>query len=156
VDSCVRNHQLTSRYSFASYATSNDHTSADGTVSDKSPSLSSPPSSSPGDESNEYLSSDEEYEQITARDKDMTVLAAKSWEIKAVGFIESPYLKRYGTPKQATISRHEGGAREGRVRLLPGFEECIDKLDGFDYIWVLTLMHRNSGFKKKIKPQVRM
>ena len=37
----------------------------------------------------------------------------------------------------------------------PGFEECIDQMEGFDYIWVLTFMHLNSGFKKKIKPQPR-
>ena len=59
-----------------------------------------------------------------------------------------------GTPKQATIARN-GGKMEGKIQLFPGYEECLDELEGFDYIWVITLMHLNSGFKKKIKPQPR-
>ncbi len=82
-------------------------------------------------------------------------IAERSWTVNPVGFVESPYVIRHNTPKQATISRHDGGALPGRIVLLPGFEECIDGLEGFDFIWVLTMMHRNSGYKKKIKPQPR-
>ena len=77
------------------------------------------------------------------------------WEVRAVGVVESPYVEKYGTPKQATISRRDGGAQEGRLRLFPGFEDCIAELEGFDYIWVLSLMHLNKGFKTKIRPQPR-
>ena len=77
------------------------------------------------------------------------------WEVRAVGVVESPYAEKFGTPKQATISRKDGGAQEGRLRLFPGFEDCIAELEGFDYIWVLTLMHLNKGFKTKIRPQPR-
>ena len=77
------------------------------------------------------------------------------WPVLAVGVIESPYVTKYDTPKQATISRHDGGARAGSIRLFPGYEECIDQLDGFDFIWVITYMHLNSGFKKKIRPMPR-
>lgn len=79
----------------------------------------------------------------------------RRWEVQAVGVVESPYSEKFGTPKQATISREEGGALEGKIRLFPGFEDCIDKLEGFDYIWVLTLMHLNKGYKTKIRPQPR-
>ena len=82
-------------------------------------------------------------------------IAERSWTVTPVGYVESPYVKRFGTPKQATISRHEGGAQPGRIVLLPGFEECIEKLDGFDFIWVLSFMHRNSGYKTQIKPMPR-
>ena len=82
-------------------------------------------------------------------------IAERSWTVKPVGYVESPYVKRFGTPKQATISRHEGGAQAGRIILLPGFEECIEKMDGFDFIWVLSFMHRNSGYKTQIKPMPR-
>ena len=77
------------------------------------------------------------------------------WPVLAVGVIESPYVTKYDTPKQATISRHDGGARAGSIRLFPGYEDCIDQLDGFDFIWVITYMHLNSGFKKKIRPMPR-
>ena len=81
--------------------------------------------------------------------------AERSWTVTPVGYVESPYVKRFGTPKQATISRHEGGAQPGRIVLLPGFEECIEKMEGFDFIWVLSFMHRNSGYKTQIKPMPR-
>lgn len=77
------------------------------------------------------------------------------WDVKAVGVVESPYSEKFGTPKQATISRQEGGALDGRIRLFAGYEECISNLEGFDYIWVLSLMHLNKGFKTKIRPQPR-
>lgn len=76
------------------------------------------------------------------------------WEVKPIGVVESPYMNRYGTPKQPTIVR-DGGKVAGKIKLYPGYEDCIDHLDGFDYIWVISLMHLNSGFKRKIKPQPR-
>ena len=79
----------------------------------------------------------------------------KRWEVQAVGVVDSPYADKFGTPKQATISRQDGGALEGRLKLFPGYEECIAELQGFDYVWVLSLMHLNKGFKTKIRPQPR-
>ena len=78
------------------------------------------------------------------------------WDVLAVGVVVSPYSMKYETPKQATISRHDGGAQAGSIKLFPGYEDCIDKLDGFDFIWVITYMHLNSGFKKKIRPMPRV
>ena len=77
------------------------------------------------------------------------------WDVLAVGVIVSPYSMKFDTPKQATISRHDGGAQAGSIKLFPGYEECISNLDGFDFIWVITYMHLNSGFKKKIRPMPR-
>lgn len=77
------------------------------------------------------------------------------WDVLAVGVIVSPYSMKFDTPKQATISRHDGGAQAGSIKLFPGYEECINNLDGFDFIWVITYMHLNSGFKKKIRPMPR-
>jgi hypothetical protein len=78
------------------------------------------------------------------------------WDVLAVGVVVSPYSMKFDTPKQATISRHDGGAQAGSIKLFPGYEDCIDQLDGFDFIWVITYMHLNSGFKKKIKPMPRV
>jgi tRNA-Thr(GGU) m(6)t(6)A37 methyltransferase TsaA len=75
-----------------------------------------------------------------------------SYEVKAVGVIKSPYTDRFLTPKQATISRYEGGKLRGQIQIFDEYKDCIDQLDGFDYIWVITMMHLNSGFRKKIKP----
>jgi hypothetical protein len=78
------------------------------------------------------------------------------WDVLAVGVVVSPYSMKFDTPKQATISRHDGGAQAGSIKLFPGYEDCIDQLDGFDFIWVITYMHLNSGFKKKIRPMPRV
>jgi tRNA-Thr(GGU) m(6)t(6)A37 methyltransferase TsaA len=75
------------------------------------------------------------------------------WEIKPIGYIESPYENKHGTPKQATISRNDTIKSYGKIILFDEYKDCISDLDGFDYIWVLSLMHLNLGFKKKIRPQ---
>lgn len=77
------------------------------------------------------------------------------WEVRPVGVIESPYHEKFNTPKQATISNRDGGAQPGKIRLFPEFYDCLTCLEGFDYVWVLTLMHLNSGYKTKIRPQPR-
>lgn len=81
--------------------------------------------------------------------------AEMRWEVRPVGVVESPYLEKFNTPKQATISTRDGGAQHGKIRLYPEFFDCLDKLQGFDYIWVVSLMHLNKGFKTKIRPQPR-
>jgi tRNA-Thr(GGU) m(6)t(6)A37 methyltransferase TsaA len=79
--------------------------------------------------------------------------AERTWEVKPVGFVQSPYIEKLGTPKQATILSLDGGRQEGKIQLYPGFEECINDLSGFDYIWVITFMHLNQGFKTKVFPR---
>jgi len=128
------------------YSTVNDGASSHPTpITSTVSSTSSPSSSSPLNDATENEVDTDSYIPI----------AERSWTVKPVGYVESPYSKRFGTPKQATISRHEGGAQAGRIILLPGFEECIEKMDGFDFIWVLSFMHRNSGYKTQIKPMPR-
>lgn len=77
----------------------------------------------------------------------------RRWEVRPIGVVRSPYLEKFQTPKQATISRTTGQSVNGTLELFAGFEECISDLEGFDYVWVLTMMHLNSGFKTKIRPQ---
>eukprot|EP01036_Dinobryon_divergens_P029120 gene29120-38182_t len=76
------------------------------------------------------------------------------WEVKPIGVVVSPYETKFGVPKQATISaRNDSLFSDGRIVLYPGYEKCICNLEGFDYIWVVSLMHLNNGFKQKIRPQ---
>lgn len=77
----------------------------------------------------------------------------RRWEVRPIGRIESPYVEKFGAPKQATILENGGGQAEGSIILFPGYEECLTSLEGFDYIWVISYLHRNSGFKTKIRPQ---
>lgn len=42
---------------------------------------------------------------------------------------------------------------DGSLEMFDEYKECISDIAGFDYIWVITLMHLNAGFKHKIRPQ---
>lgn len=75
----------------------------------------------------------------------------RRWEIRPIGKVESIYKEKFGTPKQATI----GSKESGKLHLFEEFNECLEDLDGFNYIWVLTLMHLNDGYKTRIKPLPR-
>lgn len=79
----------------------------------------------------------------------------RRWEIRPIGKVESIYKDKFGTPKQATISSAEGGKTPGKLILFDEFRECLEDLSGFDYLWVLSLMHLNDGFKTRIKPLPR-
>jgi tRNA (adenine37-N6)-methyltransferase len=81
------------------------------------------------------------------------VVSDEKFQIEPIGFIESPYDRKFGVPKQATISNVEQPAREGRIRLLPEFREALEELEGFDYIWAITYMHLNRGYKLKVNPK---
>lgn len=66
--------------------------------------------------------------------------------MQPIGIVVSPYESKFGVPKQATISdRNDTLFADGKIVLFPGFELCISNLEGFDYIWVLSLMHLNRG-----------
>jgi tRNA-Thr(GGU) m(6)t(6)A37 methyltransferase TsaA len=80
----------------------------------------------------------------------------RRWEVRPIGFVESPYHSKLGMPRQATVSRNDGGAQPGCIHLFEEFWECTKGIDGFDYIWVIALMHTNRGYKSKIVPAPRV
>lgn len=82
------------------------------------------------------------------------ILPTTQWNISPVGVIVSPYDNgKHNVPKQATISRL--GQVQGHIKLFPEFKECLLGLSEFDYIWAISWMHLNEGFKTKIRPQPR-
>lgn len=60
----------------------------------------------------------EEYSDFHARRKSLAIYAAwfnrvkttsdLRWEVKPVGIVRSPYINKFGVPKQATISARNG------------------------------------------------
>ena len=75
------------------------------------------------------------------------------FEMLPIGVVQSPYETKFGVPKQATITaRDDTRTADGKLQFFPPYHKCITSLEGFDYIWVITLMHLNSGFKSLIKP----
>ena len=85
----------------------------------------------------------------------ISTTADRRWEVKPIGRVESPYQQKFGTPKQATVEKNDGGKVAGKIHIFPEFRECLHDVEEFDYVWALTLMHLNSGFKTKIKPRPR-
>ena len=90
---------------------------------------------------------------LNDRNPRLETTSDRRWEVLPIGVVRSPYINKWLTPKQATISRMDGGAQNGSIELFKGFELCLDHLDGFDYIWAITFMHLNSGYKNLIKPK---
>ena len=88
--------------------------------------------------------------------------ADRRWEVRPIGYVESPYQTKVGMPRQATVSLNDGGAQHGVIHL---FEEefgagkkgggCCDGLEEFDFIWCIALMHTNTGYKATIQPSPR-
>lgn len=76
-----------------------------------------------------------------------------NWEISAIGRIQSPYQEKFKTPKQATILNENNEKSLGYIEIHKDYIECLQGLQDFDYIWVITYMHFNKGYKKKIKPK---
>ena len=93
---------------------------------------------------------------IDGKNPRIPTTADRQWQVSPIGKVQSPYIDKLGTPKQATISVAEGGAQDGTIELFPGYEECITSLEGFDYIWVISYMHLNRGFKTKILTRPRV
>ena len=88
--------------------------------------------------------------------------ADRRWEVRPIGYVESPYQTKVGMPRQATVSLNDGGAQHGVIHL---FEEefgagkkgggCCDGLEEFDFIWCIALLHTNTGYKATISPSPR-
>ena len=64
--------------------------------------------------------------------------AERRWDVKPIGVVISPYINKFGTPKQATIQKDDSTLDDARIQLFPGYEECIQDLEGFDYIWYFS------------------
>jgi tRNA-Thr(GGU) m(6)t(6)A37 methyltransferase TsaA len=68
-----------------------------------------------------------------------------------IGYIRTPYTDRYRAPRQPGTAA-DGAA--GEIVLEPGhnFEQALDDLKGFDFIWVIYWFHRNTTWKPKVLP----
>ena len=69
-------------------------------------------------------------------------------EIRPIGVIRTPFVRAAGTPIQSSVSQ----GVEGRVELLPGFEDGLRDLDGFDRIWLIYFFDRASETQLVVQP----
>ena len=87
--------------------------------------------------------------------------------MEPIGVIHSPYSARFGTPRQPTVTEGVlgGGALQGKIELFEGhdYENALDSLEGFDYIWVIAWLNRcvpsdkkkNKGWSSRVRPRMR-
>eukprot|EP00386_Alphamonas_edax_P004503 GDKI01014205.1.p1 GENE.GDKI01014205.1~~GDKI01014205.1.p1 ORF type:complete len:185 (-),score=47.90 GDKI01014205.1:236-790(-) len=71
----------------------------------------------------------------------------------------SPYTERFGTPRQANVEEGTLGsvAQEGVIELMDGhdFESALSGLGGFEYVWLITHLHLNTGWKPLVRVDPR-
>ena len=68
-----------------------------------------------------------------------------------IGIIRTPFKTKYGVPRQpGTAKEHTVGV----ITLNEGcnFEQAVEDLVGFDYVWVLFWFHKNTNWKPMVLP----
>jgi tRNA-Thr(GGU) m(6)t(6)A37 methyltransferase TsaA len=66
---------------------------------------------------------------------------------RPIAIVHSPFVWREEAPRQAGL-----GSNTGQIVLLPGYQNAIKDLAGFDHLWVLAWFHRSEGWKEQIIP----
>ena len=72
-----------------------------------------------------------------------------------IGFVESPYKERFGTPRQAVVTAHVAGgdASDGALVIaLDQAPQLLQDLDGFSHLWIIANLHLNTGWKPQVRP----
>jgi tRNA-Thr(GGU) m(6)t(6)A37 methyltransferase TsaA len=70
------------------------------------------------------------------------------FEMRAIGFVSSPYTETSQIPKGCGAS-HEA---EGVLEILPEFEEGLTDIEGFSHLFVIWVFHQADGYKLLGKP----
>src|SRR3989339_1033942 len=71
--------------------------------------------------------------------------------LRPIGFISTPFKSKYAAPRQPATALRKS---TGTIKLLPGynFEQALEDLREFDYIWVIFWFNKNSGWKPMVLP----
>lgn len=77
-------------------------------------------------------------------------------ELVPIGRVVSPYRERHGTPRQAVVveGTKSGTFEPATIELNPDVvpAEAVKGLEGFDYIWVIALLHLNQRWNATVVP----
>ena len=77
---------------------------------------------------------------------------ATSFSLTVVGHVRSPYVERFGTPRQPFA---DGSAARGSVHLTlpqPAAGLALADLEGFSHAHLITIFHLNTGWSPTVKP----
>lgn len=77
-----------------------------------------------------------------------TITMQKVYEMRPIGFVESPYTEAGQIPKGCG-ARHEA---EGCLVILPEYEQGLTDIEGFSHLFVLWVFDREAGFDLLVTP----
>lgn len=76
--------------------------------------------------------------------------------LSVVGLVRSPYVERFGTPRQPFADHGErvgDAVVHARVELCaPATSQCLRGLEAFEYCWLVTFFHLNRGWSALVHP----
>lgn len=79
-------------------------------------------------------------------------------ELKTIAVVRSPYLERFGCPRQPVVTANVlgGSARDCTLEFARDeadrFRLALHDLEGFEYIWVISYLHMNQGWAARVTP----
>ena len=78
-------------------------------------------------------------------------MTLETFTLSPIGIIRTPFRDRADAPRQPRAELKSG---EGKILLNAGqnFEQALEDLDGFDFIWIISWFHKNENWKPKVLP----
>lgn len=69
--------------------------------------------------------------------------------VKTIGTIQSPFKKRFGTPRQGNLTP----STKAFIAIDPEFRNGLDGIEEFSHLWVISHLHQSEEISKmKIRP----
>lgn len=80
-------------------------------------------------------------------------MSSEPMQFRPIGSIRTAFTSKYAAPRQPGTSSRK---TVGTIMLEPGnnFEQALQDLKGFEYIWVLFWFHENRNWKPMVLPPV--
>jgi len=78
-------------------------------------------------------------------------VAEGPFALSPIGYVRSPYQRRFGTPQQAAaVDSAEDAVLELIPTLIPA--SALADLDGIEHLWVLSWLHRGGTWAPQVMP----
>jgi len=74
--------------------------------------------------------------------------SSKSFAMRPIGLVQTPYVRSQGTPIQGASS----GSGEGVVEIFPEFAPGLLDLQGFERLWLICLLDRAAAPRMVVRP----
>ncbi|CAD7952726.1 unnamed protein product [Amoebophrya sp. A25] len=73
--------------------------------------------------------------------------SSSSYQIRAIGFLQSPFRQRCGTPRQSGLC--PSVRSELRLVSCLNAASCLDGLEAYSHLWVSYIFHKNTNLSKE-------